>query len=304
MVKPFEEAVYALQKGQISDLVESEFGFHIIQLTDIKSPKQESFESMRPRLEADLRKQQAQRKVAELAETFSNTVYEQSDSLKPVAEKLKLTLQQASGLTRQPAQGATGVLANPKLLQVLFAEDAVGKRRNTEAVEVAPNTLVSARIVNYRPAAVRPLDQVRDQVRAQFVQDAAAKLAAAQAQQTLQAWKAQPASAVMPASVAVSRDQPQAVLPQVLEAALRTDPSSLPAFVGVDLGAQGYAVVRVNKLLPRDPQTPDQLRQSRTQFANLWGKAESQAYMNALKIRHGAKVLADKTQSKPAATEK
>lgn len=304
MVKPFEEAVYALQKGQISDLVESEFGYHIIQLTDIKAPKTESFESMRPRLEADLRKQQAQRKVAELAETFSNTVYEQSDSLKPVADKLKLTLQQASGLSRQPAPGATGVLASPKLLQALFAEDAIGKRRNTEAVEVAPNTLVSARIVNYRPSAVRPLDEVREQVRSQFIQEASAKLAASQGQQSLQAWKAQPAAAVMPASVSIARDQAQGLPAQVLDAALRTDPSTLPAFVGVDLGVQGYAVVRVNKVLPRDPQTPEQLRQSRAQFANLWGQAESQAYMSALKTRFGAKVLADKTRSNPATTEK
>lgn len=304
MVKPFEEAVYALQKGQISDLVESEFGYHIILLTDIKAPKVESFESMRPRLEDELRKQQAQRKVAELAETFSNTVYEQSDALKPVAEKLKLTLQQASGVMRQPAAGAVGVLASPKLLQALFAEDSIGKRRNTEAVEVAPNTLVSARIVNYRPSAVRPLEEVRDQVRTQFIQDASAKMAASQAQQSLQAWKAQPATANLPASVPIARDQAQGLPAQVLDAALRTDPSTLPAFVGVDLGAQGYAVVRVNKVLPRDPQTPELLRQSRAQFANLWGQAESQAYMNALKTRYGAKVLADKTRSNPAVAEK
>jgi len=304
MVKPFEEAVYALQKGQISDLVESEFGFHIILLTDIKAPKVESFESMRPRLEADLRKQQAQRKVAEMAETFSNTVYEQSDSLKPVAEKLKLQVQQAAGLTRQPLPGAQGVLASPKLLQALFAEEAIGKRRNTEAVEVAPNTLVSARIVTHRPAAVRPLAEVRDQVRAQFIQDASAKLAAAQGQQSLQAWKAQPTGATLGTPMVVGRDQAQGVPPAALDAALRTNPATLPTLIGVDLGAQGYAVVRINKLLPRDPQTPEQLRQSRAQFANLWGQAEGQAYMDALKVRYGAKVLVDKSRSSPGAAEK
>ena len=101
MVKPFEDAAFSLKKSEISDLVESEFGYHIILLTDIKVPKAQSFEAMRPALEADLKKQQAQRKYAEMAETFSNTVYEQSDSLKPTADKLKLSVQKASKVARR-----------------------------------------------------------------------------------------------------------------------------------------------------------------------------------------------------------
>ncbi len=77
MVKPFEDAVFALPKGGIADLVESEFGFHIVQLTDIKAPPVRSFESMRPEIEVDLKKQQAQKLFAESAEAFSNLVYEQ-----------------------------------------------------------------------------------------------------------------------------------------------------------------------------------------------------------------------------------
>ena len=301
MVKPFEDTVFAMKDGEISDVVESDFGFHIIQLTGIKAPKAPSFEAMRPQLEADLRKQQAQRKFAELADSFTNGVYEQSDSLKPVADKLKLTVQQAKGVTRTP--GSVPALANPKLLQALFSDDAVSKRRNTEAVEVAPNTLVSARIANHHPAAVRPFDEVKDEVKRQFVADKSAELARAEGAARLTAWKDQPAQAQLGAAVVVSRDQPQAQPQTLLDAVLRADPAKLPALVGVDLGAQGYALARVNKIVPREAQEPQKAEQTRQQFAQLWGQAEAQAYLSALKAQFKAEILLPASGSKTASPD-
>lgn len=134
MVKPFEDAAFAMKKGEISDLVQSDFGYHIIMLTDIKSAKQLSFEELRPSIEATLRTQLAQRKFSEAAEAFTNGVYEQSDSLKPVADKLKLEIKTASNVLRTPVKDATGPLANEKFLAALFSDDAIKNKRNTEAI--------------------------------------------------------------------------------------------------------------------------------------------------------------------------
>jgi peptidyl-prolyl cis-trans isomerase D len=295
MVKPFEDAAFSMKKGEISDLVESDFGYHIIKLTDVKTPAQRSFEELRAGIEADLKQQQAQRKFAETAEAFTNGVYEQSDSLKPVADKLKIDIQVATKLTRTPEPGATGVLGNAQFLAAIFGPDSIDKKRNTDAIETAPSQLTAGRVVQYTPARTLAFDDVKTMVRERVVATKAAELAKQEGNSKLAAWKASPSTATMPAAITVSRDQSVDIPPVVMTAALRADTAALPEFVGVDLGAQGFAVVRVNKIQARPAPAQADAVQERAQYAEMWTRAENQAYYGLLKERFKVQILAAST---------
>ncbi|MDO9400665.1 MAG: SurA N-terminal domain-containing protein [Polaromonas sp.] len=303
MVKPFADAVFSMKTGDISEVVETEFGYHIIKLTDVKRPKQRSYEEMKPTLETELKQQQAQKKFAEAAETFTNAVYEQPDSLRPIAERLKLEVKTAGKLTRNPAAGATGVLADPKFLNALFAPDAVEKKRNTEALEVGSSQLVSGRITDYTPARVLPLAEVKDRVREHLQQQRGAELARKDGAEKLAAWKANPAAATLPAAVVVSRDQTQRLPEPVVNATLSADASALPALVGVELATQGYAIVKVLKVLPREAQAPAAAQQAQAQYTQWWTSAESLAYYNALKERFRAEIKVPKPAEQKVGAE-
>ena len=291
MVKPFEDAMFALKKGEINNVVESEFGFHVIALKDIKPAVLQPFEQVRAAIENEVRGQQATQEFAKAAEAFTDAVYQQPDSLQPAADKLKLTIRKSNNVARTPAAGATGPLASANFLGALFAPESLSRKHNTEAIEIGPNQLASGRIAQYAPARAVPLAEVKETVRAQLVDQRAAALAKTEGEAKLAAWQANAAGATLGAPVTLSRLDAQSQPLPVVEAALRADATRLPALVGVDLGAEGYAVLRVVKTVPRTAPTAEAAKQENEQFVQVVTTAENLAYYNLLKARFKAEIL-------------
>ncbi|HKC53089.1 MAG TPA: SurA N-terminal domain-containing protein [Burkholderiales bacterium] len=297
MVRAFEDAAFRLKPNQISDLVESDFGFHIIKITGIKAGKMNSLDAARPEIERELKKQRAGRRFAEAAEAFSNLVYEQSDSLGPAAERFKLAVQRAHGVTRQSAP--VPALNNPRLLAALFADDSIRNRRNTEAVETAPGVLVSARVLDHKPASHRPFEEVKGDLGKQLAQQEALVLARRQGEERLKELKNGDASAVRFGTTRlVSRDEPRGLSPEALSRIFGADASKLPAYAGVESN-NGYVIYRVTRVVDVEPDETRR-RSVQSELGRAIGTQEFKSFLDGLradaKVEINKAALEKKTQ--------
>ena len=275
MVKPFADAAFAATGiGLVDEVIRSEFGFHIIRVTGIEPAQTKPFSEVRDQLESELKKQQAGKRYAESAESFSNLVYEQSDSLEAAANRFGLTVQTLEGVTpegpskasvsasnkasnnasdKEVVAGNLAPLSNRRLLTTLFSEESIRSRRNSEAIETASGTLVSARLVDHQPAQLRPLETVREEVKSLWIQTQSLQLAAKAGATQLKQFQdgSKPETSFVKAG-RISRMDRGGLPPAVVNAVLSASVSKLPVYVGVDLGAQGYVIARLDAIQPGD----------------------------------------------------
>lgn len=291
--KPFDDTVFSLAQGQISDVVESEAGFHVIKVTKVEPASIPSFDAVKDQIAASYRRQQAQKKFAELAEQFTNLTYEQSDSLKPVADKLDLSIQTAEAVTRNglPADAAAAKLFSPAVVQALFSDDALQKKRNIAAVEAAPNTLISARVVEHQPAKLRPLEEVSASIRDRLRRQEASKLAREAAQKAAAEQAFKPAETKFGPPKTVSRGNPADLPPAAVKAVMQVPKDKLPNVIATEAANGAHAAVWIVEAKLPEAANAEQRRQIREGLGAQAGMADDVAYLEALKKKHRAEIL-------------
>ncbi|MGQ3171061.1 MAG: SurA N-terminal domain-containing protein [Methylophilus sp.] len=282
MVKPFENAAFSMKVGEISDLVESEFGYHIIKLTGITGESSD-FEAMKLKIKAELLFQKAQAKYAELADDFGNTVYEQSGSLEPVAKKFGLQVQTSPAMTKDEI---AKFFKSERLASLVFSDEVLKEKRNTEAIEISPNNLVAARTVEYIAEAPRSFDEVKGGIEALLRSEAAGKLAQQKGEALLadlKAGKAVNADWITP--VTVDRRNAQGLTDSVMRNVFKVNTHSLPAYYGFNEANQGYTVIKViavNQKLKDSPEVADRAYKA---YQQALGAEMSHAYVASLKAK-------------------
>jgi len=289
--KAFDDAAFALKQGDVSGVVQSDLGFHILKATEVKPSVVKPFADVKDQIAVQLKQQYAAKAFTDNAEGFTSTVYEKAKTLQPAADKYKLTIQTATVMpTPNPQLPPTSPLNNPKFLAAVFASDSVKSRNNTQAIDVGNNTLISARVTDYKPAAVPALDTIKDAVRQKVVAEQATELAKKDgAAKLAELQKSKSTDGFTPVQK-VSRMQSQGLTPAALSAVYKVDAKTLPAYVGVDLGADGYAIYRVNAVIPGTAVDPQQLAAAQQQMAQVEAQSEGEAYLAALRDRSKVKL--------------
>lgn len=300
MVKAFEDTVFKQKEGEVSGLVQSEFGYHIIKLTGVKGGKQRSLDEARPEIEGELKRQAASRKFAEAADAFTNMVYEQSDSLAPVAEKFKLKIQQSNWLpkTSNPQiVAALGPMGNVKVLASLFSDDAVKNKRNTEAVEIAPNTLLAARVVEHRPAAAKSFDSVKGDIETRLKAQQAAALARQTGEKQLAALQGGEDKANWALVKNVSRLQGRQVPPAAMQAIFKANVQKLPAYLGVENGG-AYTLYKIMKVSQPEKADENQRKVLQREYSTIAAQEDFGAYLAALRARYKIEINKSAVEAK------
>jgi peptidyl-prolyl cis-trans isomerase D len=288
MTSAFADAAFNAEKGVLIGPVETEFGLHLIEITDIRPSRGRSLAEVREEILAEVRRTQAARKLAEDADSFGNLVYEQPDTLQPAAERFGLKLEQAvevgrGGLASLPREHP---LNHPRLLAALFSRDSIASRRNTEAVDAGAGRIIAARIVEHQPARQKPFDEVRDDVRQAIVREESKKLAASAGEERLKALREGAGREGFSGPRELTRTTQGPVPAPAMDAIFKAGVAKLPSLVGVDLGEQGYAIYEIRKVTEASAEAVEKrATELRAQLEQLTAQQDVADFLEARKAR-------------------
>ncbi|RAR53112.1 peptidyl-prolyl cis-trans isomerase D [Paraburkholderia unamae] len=287
----FDDAVFKLKKDEISGVIQSDFGYHVVKVTDVKPAVTKPFDDVKAQITNEVKAQQAAKLLADASDGFTSSVYEQAKTLQPAADKYKLTIQTATVTPKPNATlPADSPLNNQKFLDAVFASDSVNQHNNTQAIDVGNSTLISARVTSYQPATVPAFAAVKDAVRQKVVAQQAADMARKDGEAKLAELQKSKSTDGFSSALKVSRNDAQGLPPSALSAVFKADAQKLPAYVGVDLGNDGYAIYRVNSVTNGPAADGARLAAAQQQLAQVDGQSQVQAYLDALRDRSKVKM--------------
>lgn len=299
MVKPFDDALFSMKTGEIAGPVETQYGYHIIRLDGIKGGQVTPFEKAKSQIADEARKAKAGKAFSEAAEKFNDMVYEQFDSLQPAAEALKLTVQKSDWVSRAGGN-MNPLLNNEKLLAALFSDEVLKNKHNTSAIEVQPNTLLAARVVEHQPAAPLPIEEVRQDLQRHLESEAAVKQAEADGKAALDSLlKGQEPKSKLTWSPPqnVSLQKRQGLHAEGAKAVFGADTGKLPAYAGVPAPQGKFVVYRISKVKDVTQVDAAQKKALAKQLAQTAGQEQYQAYIASL--REQANVKIDRKKLEP-----
>jgi peptidyl-prolyl cis-trans isomerase D len=242
-------------------------------------------EELKGKIEQDLRNQKAQAVFGPLAQKFQDKVFEQGDTFKDIADEAKTPAVTSQWLTRSQVQAVA--MGNTKLVSAVFSSSTIASKKNTEAIEIAPNTLMSARVVEHKPAATRPYEEVKNEVFAELKRKGAADLAKKTGEERLAKLVAGQDAGLgpWPAATQITRSQRAPGLTEDLAKAVFNLPADkLPAVIGGVSDQGGFAFVRLSKV--NDPAHDEaKVRAAAQRAAGVGGGDLNTAYLGVLKTQ-------------------
>lgn len=287
----FEEALFALQVGELSAPVKTDFGWHLIRLQDVQAAEVPLLETLRPQLERELKAQKVEQRFVEVTKQLEDAAFESSDLQQP-AQELGLTLQQSAAFGRE---GGQGIAANPQVLQAAFSDEMLLEAANSAPLELDPDTVVVLRVKEHRKSSVLPFEEVSEGLRERLAQQQAGEAARQQGEALLQALRrgeapALPAGADWQRVEAATRDQPlaDAAMIETVFRMPRPQSDKQPAFAGMTLSNGDYLLLRLSAVNEGALPGEEELALYRRFLVNRGSQLDFQGYQQLL--RSGADI--------------
>jgi peptidyl-prolyl cis-trans isomerase D len=283
MVKPFDDAMFSMKSGEVRGPIETDFGVHIIRLTEVKAERVRPFEEVKAQIESEAKQARASRLYSESAEKFQNRVYEEGTSFDKIAEELKLKPTKTEWLSRAQVQ-AIGA-GNQKFVQAVFTPANIASKRNLEAIDLGNNAMISARVLEHKPSEVRPFDDVKAQITAQLRRRAATELATKEGIEKTKAVANGDASGLTFGAVQKLTRQGNVagVNANLSKQIFAADISKGVAYAGAPSDAGGYSIVRVVKGIEAETANAEKLKGIAQRLVGQSGNDVTNAYLTSLK---------------------